>query len=269
MSRATDAPSTTSTELPRLHVLVAHPDDETFGCGGLVLHAAASGWHVHVTCATRGEAGEGPTDGRPLAQVREAELHEAGTRLGVREVELLSFADSGMQGPAPAGSLVEAEALDLVETLADSIRRVRPTVVVTLDGSDGHRDHLRVRDATLQAAAREGVPYVYLSCLPRSLMAEWFAHAAAEHPDREHLTVQQDVPGTPDEQLTTLVPVDAHLAALEHAMAAHASQDSPYDGLPGDLRDRFLGTVRLRRVVPSWGGGPVETGLPHPAVSRG
>lgn len=43
-------------EAPRLMVTVAHPDDETFGCGSL-LHAAAAGAQTCVVWATRGEAG--------------------------------------------------------------------------------------------------------------------------------------------------------------------------------------------------------------------
>ena len=43
---------------PRLMVVVAHPDDETFGTGSVLLHAAAAGMETTVVCATRGEAGE-------------------------------------------------------------------------------------------------------------------------------------------------------------------------------------------------------------------
>src|SRR5690242_4937705 len=59
----------------RLQVVVAHPDDETFGCGSLLLHAAAKGATTSVVCATRGEAGEGAAD--DLGAVRERELREA------------------------------------------------------------------------------------------------------------------------------------------------------------------------------------------------
>jgi LmbE family N-acetylglucosaminyl deacetylase len=41
-----------------LVVVVAHPDDETFGCGSLIAQASADGARVRVICATRGEAGE-------------------------------------------------------------------------------------------------------------------------------------------------------------------------------------------------------------------
>jgi hypothetical protein len=41
-------------------------------------------------------------------------------------------------------------------------------------------------------------------------------------------------------------------------MAAHASQVSPYEGLPTDLRLDFLTAERLQRIVPAWTGGDRE-----------
>ena len=91
----------------RLMVVVAHPDDETFGCGSLLLHASAAGAITEVVCATRGEAGEvAPGVRLPhggLGPLREAELREAARLLGVRRVELLAFGDSGMDGEVGPG----------------------------------------------------------------------------------------------------------------------------------------------------------------------
>jgi LmbE family N-acetylglucosaminyl deacetylase len=239
---------------PRLQVVVAHPDDETFGCGGLLLHARASGFRTFVTCATRGEAGEdqGGRRGAELGEVRADELRRAGELLGVSKVELLDFADSGMTGPAPDGSLVGADVGDVVAAVAESLRRVGPDIVLTLDASDGHRDHQRIREATLLAAAEVGVEAVYLSCLPQSLMREWVQRMLADNPDKEHVRDDEPVLGMPDDEISTLIDVREHRAQLESAMAAHVSQDSPYDGLPDDLRDAFLDTARARRVVPDW-----------------
>lgn len=44
-------------------------------------------------------------------------------------------------------------------------------------------------------------------------------------------------------------------------MAEHASQDSPFVGLPEDLRDALLDTARARRVVPAWDGSTIEHAL--------
>lgn len=248
---------------PLLQVVVAHPDDETFGCGGLLLHARAAGFTTFVTCATRGEAGEDP-DGRrgsELGELRAAELRRAGEELGVSEVELLDFADSGMAGPAPDGSLVGADLALVVAAVADSLRRVRPDVVVTLDASDGHRDHERMREATLLAATEAGVEVVYLSCLPQSLMRQWVELMRAGSPDKEHVRGDEPVLGTADDEISTLIDVREHRGQLAVAMAAHASQDSPYDGLPDGLRDAFLDTARARRVVPAWDGTSLEHAL--------
>jgi LmbE family N-acetylglucosaminyl deacetylase len=243
---------------PRLQVVVAHPDDETFGCGSLLLHAAAAGAVTGVVCATRGEAGGGAAD---LGAVREAELHLAGERLGVSRVELLGFADSAMSGPADPQTLVGAPFAEVLAAVQAAVSAFRPDVLVTLDASDSHRDHVRVRDAAVHAADHAGVPRVYLACLPRSLMRRWVEHVRTARPDMEHLDADTAAMGTPDEELTTVIDAAEHLAAREEAIALHASQTSPFEGLPADLRRAFLDTVHLRRVRPAWPGGLLETRL--------
>lgn len=252
-------------DAPRLMVIVAHPDDESFGCGSLLLHAAAAGAITAVVCATRGEAGQiAPASGATpatLAEVREQELRMAARLLGVTRVDLLGFADSGMAGEAGPRTLVGAPFGEVRDQVLDAIDAFRPDIVVTLDASDGHRDHARIRDVTLAAVkeAQHPVERVYLHCLPQSLMARWLQHMAQEQPGSEHLAI--DVPGTPEELITTVVDTADLLPQRELAMAAHASQTSPYEGLPADLREAFLTAEQLCRVVPSWSGGRRETDI--------
>lgn len=217
-----------------------------------------------VVCATRGEAGEitpGVDVAAGLGALRERELADAAAILGVSRLELLGFHDSGMSGDAGADTLVGTPLSVVRDEIAALLEDFRPTIVVTLDASDGHRDHARIRDATLAAveAATWCVERVYLHCLAQSLMRRWVEHMAAVDPSWEHL--RGDVPGTPDELITTVIDTTEHLDAREQAMRAHASQRSPYEGLPEDLRKAFLTTERLRRVVPAWDGGQLESDL--------
>lgn len=248
----------------RVQVVVAHPDDETFGCGSLLLHLAAHGAVTAVCCATRGEAGEPPPGSglgpQELGAVREQELHEAAALLGVSQVDLLGFTDSGMGGPAGARTLAGAPLEEVVEAVRERVTAFAPDVLVTLDASDGHRDHSRIREAALLAADACGVRRVYLQCIPRSLMRRWVAQMQRDRPDIEHLDADVMALGTPDEEVTTVLDTAEHLAARERAIAAHASQTSPFHGLPQDLRRAFLTAEHLRRVVPAWTGGPRETG---------
>lgn len=246
---------------PRLLVVVAHPDDETFGCGSLLLHAAAQGFSTAVVCATRGEAGDTTVTGTELGVTREAELRAAAAALGVSRVDVLDFRDSGMSGPVPPGGLVDAPVDDVMTEVRDRIDQIRPHVLVTLDASDGHRDHAAIRDATLAAAqaAWWQIDSVYLYCLPQSLMTRWVDHMARHDPSWEHL--RGAVLGTPDDVITTVVDTGPHLEERQRAIAIHSSQRSPYDSLPEELRRAFLSTEHLRRVRPEWGGGPLESEL--------
>jgi len=248
--------------MPHLLVVVAHPDDETFGTGSVLLHAAAAGTLTTVVCATLGEAGEaapgvvvGPAG---LSALREREMRDAAAMLGVDQVDLLGFTDSGMAGRPGPRTLCGAPVTEVQESIAEAIARHRPDVVVTLDGGDGHRDHLVVRDAVLAATAGTDIR-VYLHALPRSLMHAWVLHQAGN----EKAAAYTELPdiGTPDEQLTTVLDTAAHYETRCAAIAVHASQASPFDGLPDALKRGFLATEHLTRANPPWNGGELEHDL--------
>ena len=251
---------------PRVLVVVAHPDDESFGCGSLLAHAADRGAESVICCATRGEAGEcapGFDLGtRSLAAVREEELHAAAAVLGVGRVVLLDHLDSGMADDPPAGALVAVHPDALAEEIRALIDDILPDVVVTLDGSDGHRDHTAIRDATLAAVRTPGhhqPERAYLECLAQENMARWADHQ--RRLDRYGDYTAAASLGTPADQITTVIDVHRHLDQRWDAIRAHGSQTSPFEGLPADLEEAFLATDHLRRVHPPWTGGPVETTL--------
>ncbi len=145
--------------------ILAHPDDESLGCGGTLAKYASEGVSVHLLTATLGERGRFHgrrfgTDGHPgpehMAALREQELRQAAAALGVREVSLLGYRDQEVDRADPA----EAAA-----RIASHLRRVRPQVVLTFgaDGAYGHPDHIAVSQftgAALVAAADRtvGIP---------------------------------------------------------------------------------------------------------------
>jgi N-acetyl-1-D-myo-inositol-2-amino-2-deoxy-alpha-D-glucopyranoside deacetylase len=252
----------------RLLLVVAHPDDETFGCGSVIAGAAAGGADVTVCCATRGEAGElvaGCELGAgTLADLRVRELHEAGQVLGVRHFELLDFVDSGMEGEAGVDTLVGAPLEAVVDAVGQVIERTDPDVVVTLDptGGDGHRDHIRIAEATTEAVRRQPTgASLYHWCIPRSVLLRWLERTREVNPDSGHLDLDRSGLGRPSEDITTVLDHAEHLDLRRQAIARHASQRSPFEDMPDDLIHDFLARDHLVRAEPSWSGGPQEAAL--------
>lgn len=235
-------------------VVVAHPDDETFGCGSLIAYAARRGALVTVICATRGEAGERTPEIAPeadLGAVREAELSAAARLLGAADVELLAYADSGFDGDLPGGSLCGAPVDELAGTIAARLDALEADVMVVLDGSDGHRDHLHVRAAAERAVTRRagaGQTALLLVGLPNHLMRQWLDEMRHLDPDSPYQTIDPAVLGTPDELVTDLIEHPELLDLRHEAIAAHRSQRSPYEDLSPELRRRFLGSTYVIRA---------------------
>lgn len=131
----------------------AHPDDETFA-GGIFGRYADEGVRTVLVTCTLGEEGEivDPTMDadavRPrLGEVRTEELRCSVAALGIKQLHLLGYRDSGMVNtPANTHPLaftnvdVEAAAARLVAL----VRAERPQVLITYDpfGGYGHPDHI-------------------------------------------------------------------------------------------------------------------------------
>jgi len=182
--------------------------------------------------------------------VREQELRAAAAVLGVHRIELLSYGDSGFDGPMPDGALCAVALDELADDLSSRLSRLEPDVVLVIDGGDGHRDHLHVRHAVEAVLARgSGGPVLVLACLSNGLMRRWVAEMQARQSDTVYLDLDIDNLGTPDSELSS-VDVSRLLAQREQAIACHRSQTSPFEGLSADLRRAFLSTDFIRYVTP-------------------
>jgi LmbE family N-acetylglucosaminyl deacetylase len=247
-------------------VVVAHPDDETFGTGSVIAKVAADGARVIVCCATRGEAGEDASGTTRTAQelgaVREQELRAAARALGAVDVVLLDFADSGMTGAMPEHALSRVDVAEVADAVAEVITRVAPDVVVTLDcqGVNDHRDHQRIGDATTLAFQKVALPgaCLYYWTLAAPVMREWLAEMKANGLFDKYVDLEL---GRPEADITTILDVSRVMDARRAAIAEHHTQASVFTGMSAQLEQRILSRDFLIRVVPPWDGGEPETEL--------
>lgn len=228
-----------------LLVVIAHPDDETI-CSGLMAMAVARGWRVTVACATRGEAGEisDPALATPqtLGQVREAELRCACGRLGVDDVRLLGYCDSGMAGTQIIDlptSFHRAAPETVIDQIAALLTELRPNIVITFEpnGIYGHPDHIAISRYTTAAFDRIAAANGQENASPRLLYAgvpfSWLAETAARLQaaglvvaELEGLDQGQDDAFA--QTITHRLEVGGFVQAKAASLACHRTQLKPY-----------------------------------------
>ncbi len=235
-----------------LLAVFAHPDDETFGPGGTLARYAAQGVAVHLICATRGEAGESDLDDlgdcEDLACRREQELRCAAEILGLAEIHLLGYRDSGMAGSAAnrhPQALVQADPDLVAGQVADLMRRLRPQVVLTFDpyGGYDHPDHIAMHRATIAAFERlpgdERPQKLYFTVFSRTtlrwavrVMPLFGVNPAAAGKNRDinlRAVLEHELP------VTTRIDVSATYDVKLRAFACHSSQLSGPGAIWGRL----------------------------------
>jgi LmbE family N-acetylglucosaminyl deacetylase len=270
----------------RLLCILAHPDDESLGTGGILAKYAAAGVATGVLCATRGERGwPGNPDEYPgpeaLGRLREAELRAAAATLGVREVAFLGYGD---------GELDRADPTEATGRIVAHLRRLRPQVVVTFapDGATGHPDHIAISQLTTAAIVCAADAS---ACLPgdapphrvAKLYYLVYARAQAETFDAAFgdsaMTVdgvRRAAPPWPDWAITTRVDASAHWRRVWAAIGCHRTQfpdAATLARLPDATHRALWGTQDFYRAFSLVNGGrTVEddlfAGLPETSPTR-
>lgn len=220
--------------LRRIVGVFAHPDDESLLAGGTLARYVAEGADAAVLTCTGGEAGESwdpAVDPAHLSDVRRSELREACRRLGVQQVDILDYRDSGIPARGDPGSLVDAPLAEVADVIRAMLERYDPAVVITHDatGGYGHPDHIRVSEAVTLAVRGLGrAPLLYHALIPHRIV-EAFAHAFAAAGLRAGRAaaagadMDRDA-GVPDEQVTAAIDVSGHVETKRLAVSAHRTQ---------------------------------------------
>ena len=238
----------------RLMCVLAHPDDESLGTGGVLARCADEGVETFLVTATRGERGRFGDGGESpgpevVGRTREAELHAAARELGLSDVRLLGY---------PDGALDTVPAPEAVAAIAAHIRRVKPHVVVTFgpEGAYGHPDHIAISQLATAAVACAGVAKLYYIAWSAK---KWAAYEAALKKLVSRVDgVERQVVPWPDWAITTVVDTSRVAPVVWRAVSCHRTQMSIYKKL-GDLSDEHLrslwSTQEFYRVFSTVNGG--------------
>jgi LmbE family N-acetylglucosaminyl deacetylase len=214
-------------------VIVAHPDDPEFFCGGTIARWVRDGVEVAYLICTRGDKGsdDPAVTAERLAAIREEEQRAAARVLGVRQIVFLDYKDGEME-----------PSLRLRGDIVREVRRYRPDLVITPDPTarivrsvyPNHPDHRIVGDATLDALFPAAGSWLYYpEQIAEGLEPHWVTEA--------YLTLTND----PDAWVDTTEVIELRIAAL----LCHASQ----------IRDPEALLKRIRENVDPRQAGP---GLP-------
>ncbi|MGA8116190.1 MAG: PIG-L family deacetylase [Actinocatenispora sp.] len=132
-------------------VVVAHPDDESFGLGAVLEQVSREDTSATVLCFTHGEASTLGGNHDDLGTLRARELDGAAEVLGLQRTVLLDYAD---------GSLADVPLGDLVAHVRSVAAEVDPAYLLAFDpgGVTSHPDHVRATEAALAAADELGLP---------------------------------------------------------------------------------------------------------------
>jgi len=200
-------------------VVVAHPDDAEFGCGGSVARWVKEGKEVTYVILTNGDKGSGDRSmtSERLAKIRKKEQLDAAQALGVARVQFLGQPDGELEDTRDVRRAVTAE-----------IRRWRPDLLVTQNPYRttnlyaSHPDH--------RVAAGVALDCVYPFARDHLSFPELLAQGLEPHKVREVYLMWWENP-------EVLVDISDTMDLKLKALACHASQMGDFPAVEARVRE--------------------------------
>lgn len=202
-------------ERAKIMVIVAHPDDPEFGCGGSVARWAAEGKEITYVVCTNGNKGSSDPamTAERLAAIREKEQQTAAAVLGVTRVIFLGYPDGELE-----------DTREFRGRLVRLLRQHRPDLVIT---HDPHRRYIQHRDHRI--AGTVALDAVFPFCRDLLHYPEHIAEGLQPHIVADiYLTGSE----SPNVWVDTVDTVDKKIAALR----CHESQIKDPDGMAERVR---------------------------------
>ena len=268
-----------------------HPDDESSSTGGMLAYYRARKVRTGVVICTGGEEGEirdpdldPVADRSRLRELRTQEVKDACEILGVAELRMLGFRDSGM-ADTPANqhpeAFVNAERSEAACRLVRIIRELRPRVIVTEPpgGAYPHPDHIMCYEITMDAFEAAGDAGAFpeagppwrpdkLYCVAQVDDGAWeelMPRFVAAGFDMDWMKRRENHSrGSGPETATVALDVGPHSEEQRRALLAHRTQISPdsfFVSLPEELRRLAFATSYFLRLSPPCGPGDHEPDL--------
>lgn len=261
----------------RILLSLAHPDDESFGSGGMIAKYVAEGADVYLICATNGDVGtvspELLNGYSSVAELRLSELDCASAKLGFKEVIKLGYKDSGMMNSETSKDptcLWQAPRDQVMRRVVEVIRRIKPQVVMTFNkyGGYGHPDHIAIQRATTDAFHLAGdasydtgqPPYkpqkLYYGSIPTALLRFYLFIMRLRGQDPRRVGKNKDIDFVAIldnvEPIHTRILIRDYLQTWDEANACHVSQlGGGAPRLPLMLRQLVAAYQGYTRVYPA------------------
>ena len=234
-------PPLDDSEIERVLVVTAHPDDLDFGAAGTIAQWTAKGIEVSYCICTNGDqGGEDPDVPREeMPKIRQKEQRDAGKILGVTNIEFLNHRD---------GWLVPT--IELRKQIVREIRKSKPQRMLVQSPErnwdrlfSSHPDHMAAGEAAIQAVYPDARnPFAFEDLLKDEGLEPWRVRElwVMSHHTSDHVV---DVTETFDKKIAALhahVSQTAHNSNLENMLREWGDRNAKLHGLPdGHLAEIF------------------------------
>jgi len=210
----------------KILVILAHPDDPEFFCGGAIARWIEEGHQVNYVLFTVGEKGINDTfqDSKNIIQLRKKEQASAAEVLGVSSIEYLGYAD---------GALFPC--LEAQKDVVREIRKNKPDIVVSCDPTNyylnddyiNHPDHRYAGQIVIDAVFPAAQNKLYF---PELLVEGFEPHTV----DEVWLSLPKDA--------NTFIDVTATWCKKVEALEKHESQIGDKDTFRKHMNSKAIPT---------------------------